>query len=94
MSLPRYAAQLEDLTVFAADGQAVMFDPRDGGLHLLAELPWAVMVALQQRPADAEALKQALHAEYPEDDVDEQRAAIDEALSQLQALGLIQAAAS
>ncbi len=89
MSPPRYLAHLEGLTVFAADGQAVMFDPRDGGLHLLTELPWAVIDCLQTVELDAEALKAQLRAEYPDDDPAEQADAIDRALQELLALDLV-----
>lgn len=89
MNSPHYLAHLEGLAVFAADGQAVMFDPRDGGLHLLAELPWAVVEALQQESMNTEALKRHLHVEYPDDDAAEQAAAIDTALKQLLDLGLL-----
>jgi hypothetical protein len=90
MSLPRYAVCLEGLAVFAADGQAVLFDSRDSGLHLLAELPWAVVEALQILPCNALQLKQRLQDEYPDDDALEQSAAIDIALEQLLDIGLIQ----
>jgi len=91
MSPQRYVSHTEELTVFAADGQAVMFDPRDGGLHLLAELPWAVLCCLQDMACDADTLKQRLQADYPDDDPVEQAAAADSALRELLLLGLVQA---
>lgn len=89
MTPPRYLAHLEGLTVFAADGQAVMFDPRDGGLHLLTELPWAVIGCLQSGAQEAEAVKSRLHTDYPDDAPDAQAAAVDQALAELLALGLV-----
>ncbi len=89
MTPTRYLAQLEGLTVFAADGQAVLFDARDGGLHLLTELPWAVVERIRAQAMDTEAVKAALRAEYPDDDPAEQAAAVDRALNELLTLGLV-----
>lgn len=89
MTLPRYLANFDGLTVFAADGQAVMFDSRDGGLHLLTELPWAVMSCLQPISQDADAVKARLQSEYPDDDPTEQASAVDRALDELLTLNLV-----
>lgn len=89
MTATRYLAHLEGLTVFAADGQAVLFDPRDGGLHLLSEVPWAVVERIRAQAVDREAVKAALRIEYPDDDPAEQAAAVDRALNELVTLGLV-----
>ncbi len=68
-----------------------MFDPVGGSLHLLTEVPWAIVSALQVEPCDASTLKQRLQHDYPDDDSGEQAAAVDLALSELLALDLIQA---
>jgi PqqD family protein of HPr-rel-A system len=85
----RYTVTLTEQVVFAADGQAVLFDLRDDGLHLLPELPWAVVSALNKAPATAAELHARLRADYPDDDPGEQAQAIDDALAQLLELGLI-----
>ncbi|MCZ8236376.1 MAG: HPr-rel-A system PqqD family peptide chaperone [Inhella sp.] len=85
----RYTVTLTEQVVFAADGQAVLFDLRDDGLHLLPELPWAVVYALNKTPATAAELHARLGAEYPDDDPQEQAQAVDDALAQLLDLGLI-----
>lgn len=85
----RYTATLTEQTVFAADGQAVLFDGRDDGLHLLPELPWAVLSVLRESASSAAELKARLRADYPDDDPQEQAEAIDEALAQLLGLKLV-----
>lgn len=60
-------------------------------MHLLSEVPWAIVCELQREPIDAATIKQRLQLDYPDDDPAEQTAAVDAALAELLALELIEA---
>ena len=77
------------LKSFEGEDQAVAYDPASGDTHLLTAVAVEVCRYLDEGPLDAVELVERLCADFPDDDPEMIRTAVDTAMQQLDSAELV-----